>query len=89
VLNFDEDQAIPFVGIPLPQSANLLLDTKGSIFVAQAKLTIPLGDSGVNFPVAVSWANRAELIKADYTKLQFGLTFDLKQLLTGLAAREP
>lgn len=89
ILQFNEDQTTPLVGVPLPQNANVLLDTKGSIFVVQGKLTIPLGDSGVNFPIAVSWANRAELIKADYTKLQFGLTFDLQKLLTGLGARQP
>jgi hypothetical protein len=87
VLTFNEEQTTPLLGIPLPQNANVLLDTKGSIVLFQGKLTIPLGDSGVSFPIAVSWANRAELIKADYTKVQFGLTFDLKKLLTGLAAR--
>lgn len=82
VLQFGANELTPLVGIPLPQPANVLLDTAGSIFVAQAKLTIPIGDSGVNFPIAVSWANRTELIKANVTKLNFGFTFDLNKLMT-------
>jgi hypothetical protein len=82
VLQFGANELTPLVGIPLPQPANVLLDTVGSIFVTQAKLTIPIGDSGVSFPIAVSWANRTELIKANVTKLNFGFTFDLKKLMT-------
>jgi hypothetical protein len=88
ILTFNNEEATPLVGIPLPQAAKILLDTKGSIFVTQAKVTFPLGDSGVNFPIAVSWANRSELIKASYTKLQFGFTFDVDKLMEALEAKK-
>jgi hypothetical protein len=88
VLQLDGNEITPLVGIPLPQGANVLLDTTGSVFVAQAKLTLPLGDSGVNFPIAVSWANRSEFIKARVTKLNFGFTFDLHKLIKGVEARD-
>ncbi len=88
VLQFDNREVTPFAGIPLRQPAKILLDTKGSLFTAQAKLTFPIGNSGVNFPVAVSWANRAELVKATYTKLQFGFTFDLDKLMKAQGAKQ-
>ena len=47
----------------------------------QAKLVIPIGKTGIELPLAISWANRTELIKATDVRGQFGLTFDLAQLL--------
>ena len=87
VLEFNANEFTPIGGIPLPKPAKLILDTKGAIFIAQAKLVIPLGDKGVTFPIAVSWANRTELIKATETKWQFGFTFDLDKLLQNSGAK--
>lgn len=81
VLEFDANEVTPIGGIPIPKPAKVLLDNKGAIYIAQAKLTIPLGKEGASFPIAVSWANRTELIKANETKFQFGFTFDLDKLV--------
>ncbi|MBN8731767.1 MAG: hypothetical protein J0L64_14585 [Acidobacteria bacterium] len=81
ILEFDANEVTPIGGIPIPKPAKVLLDNKGAIYIAQAKLTIPLGKEGASFPIAVSWANRTELIKANETKLQFGFTFDLDKLV--------
>ncbi|MCC6145192.1 MAG: hypothetical protein IT368_15400 [Candidatus Hydrogenedentes bacterium] len=81
VLEFDANEITPIGGIPIPKPAKVLLDNKGAIYIAQAKLTIPLGKEGASFPIAVSWANRTELIKANETKFQFGFTFDLDKLV--------
>jgi hypothetical protein len=50
------------------------------MFVAQAKLTIPLM-AGVNIPISVSVANRTEFVKEKEVKGKFGFTFDLSKTL--------
>jgi len=87
VLEFDANEVTPIGGIPIPKPAKVLLDNKGAIYIAQAKLTIPLGKEGASFPIAVSWANRTELIKANETKFQFGFTFDLDKLVNPGASK--
>ena len=55
----------------------------GLVGVAQAKLTFPVGTSGVSIPLSVSWASRSELLpdKQD-VRGNFGLTFDLDKLFS-------
>jgi hypothetical protein len=81
VISLDSATRTPLVDIALPQPAVEVLNTKGAIALFQARLSFPLGNSGVSIPVAVSWANRTELIKATDIRGQFGLTFDLDKLL--------
>jgi hypothetical protein len=87
ILEFDQNEVTPIGGIPIPKPAKLLLDTKGTIVIAQAKLVIPLGDKGVTFPIAISWANRTEFIKAKEVKWQFGFTFDLDKVVSQVGSK--
>ncbi len=87
VIQFNSDALAPGTGIPLPKPANVVLKgTKGDVGIAEAKLTIPLGSSGVSFPLAVSWSNRTELlkIKGNDVRGHFGFQFDLDKLLSSL-----
>jgi len=54
--------------------------TKGDILFGQAKLTIPIGDTGIRLPFSMTFGNRSEFVKERFTKANFGLTFDLDQL---------
>jgi hypothetical protein len=69
----------PGTGIELPAEASTLLGTKGHIVVAQAQLTIPMGET-VKVPISWTWANRSELIKEQDVRGQIGLTLDLDGL---------
>ena len=80
VLEFGTTAQTPIVPIPLPKPAVEILNTKGSIGIVQGKIEIPIGKTGVVFPIAISWANRTELIKASGVKGQFGISFDLDKL---------
>ena len=85
VIQFSSDAITPGTGIPLPKPANVILrGTKGDVGIAQAKLTIPLGSSGVSFPLAVSWSNRTEFLKVPGNDVRghFGFQFDLDKLLS-------
>ena len=84
VIQFNSDAIAPGTGIPLPKPANVILKgTKGDVGIAQAKLTIPLGNSGVSFPLAVSWSNRTEFLRTHGNDVRghFGFQFDLDKLM--------
>ncbi len=53
------------------------LNTKGDIAVGQVKLTIPVTDWGIRFPISFTFANRTELIKESTVRANFGISFDL------------
>jgi hypothetical protein len=57
---------------------------QNSIIKGQAKLTIPLGNTGVQFPISVTVANRTELIKEKEVRGNFGFTFDFSKLVGAL-----
>jgi hypothetical protein len=87
VLEFNSDAIAPGTGIALPKPANVILSgTKGDIGIGQAKLTIPLGNAGVSFPIAVSWSNRTELLNLPGNDVRghFGFQFDVDKLLSSL-----
>ena len=69
----------PGTAIELPNEASTLLGTKGHIAVAQAKLSLPLGDT-LKVPLSVTWASRTEFIKENDVRGQVGLTLDLDNL---------
>ena len=50
----------------------------------QAKLTIPLGNTGIQLPLSLTVANRTELIKEKEVRGQFGFTFDFSKLVNAL-----
>lgn len=81
ILTFNQNAVTPGPsGIAIPQPAAAALDSKGHIGIVQGKLTLRLTDA-ISIPLAVSWANRTELIKASTVRGQFGLNIDLGTLL--------
>lgn len=54
---------------------------KGDIVIGQAKMRIPMGKTGLFFPISFTYANRPELIKEKKSRGNFGFTFDLSSLL--------
>jgi hypothetical protein len=80
ILQFDNKSQTPIVPIPLPQPASALLDTKGGIGIVQGKITIPV-TGVISIPLAVSWSNRTELLKASEVRGQFGISIDLDKIL--------
>jgi len=81
ILTFDQNAVTPGPSqIPIPNPAAAALDSKGHIGIIQGKLTLRLTDS-ISIPLAVSWANRTELIKASTIKGQFGINIDFGSLL--------
>lgn len=86
VIEFNDTAATPLVGIPLVRAAKEVLDTKGHIAIGQAKLTIPLGSSGLSIPVALSCSNDTELIRkpGSVWRGQVGLSLDLDSLSKAL-----
>jgi hypothetical protein len=71
----------PGTSITLPQNAQVLLGTKGTTGIAQGKITLKMGNSGVRIPIAVTWASRTELINATDVRGNIGITYDLDSLL--------
>jgi hypothetical protein len=55
----------------------------------QAKLTIPVGDSGLELPLSLTVANRTELVDEKEIRGQFGFTFDFSRLVKGLLPNAP
>src|ERR1022692_4534087 len=72
----------PGTNIQLPNTAAVLLAQKGNTAIGQIKLTFPLKTSGISMPLALTWANRTDLIKANNVTGHFGLSFDLDSLLS-------
>lgn len=60
----------------------IVMNTKGDIAVAQAKLTIPVKGTGFKIPISFTVANRTELIKEKEVRGNIGFTFDLDSLFS-------
>jgi len=85
VIEFDEQTVAPNTRIELTRKASEILDTKGHIVIVQARLTIPLGNSGLALPVAVSYGSRNEFVpKSNDVRGHFGLTLDIDKLVDSL-----
>lgn len=82
VLQFNQEAVTPGgAAIPLPKPAVELLNTRGPIHVAQFRLSIPIGTSGVSFPAAVSYSNRTELITGrPFWQGHIGVSYDFSHL---------
>jgi len=76
---------LPGTTIPLPAAGTPVLGERGSVFAAQATLTIRLA-GGMKVPIGVSWANRTELVTGNQVRGHIGVTFDTAPLflLSGL-----
>ena len=57
----------------------------GSIGVVQAKLTIPVRNTGVKIPLSITASNRTELIKEKDVRASIGLTLDLDAIAGAIA----
>jgi hypothetical protein len=73
--------ALPGTNIPIPAAGTTLLSEAGSIFAAQATLTIRMASSGLKVPLGISWANRTELVPGNRVIGHIGFTFDSSPLL--------
>jgi hypothetical protein len=58
--------------------------SQGHIGFFQAKLTIPIKDSGMKVPLSVTASNRTELIKEKDVRGSIGFTLDLDTLMSAL-----
>ncbi len=72
---------LPGTNIALPPAGAPVLSEKGSIYVAQAMLTLRLAGSGLKVPIGISWANRTELLPGNRVIGHIGFTFDSSPLL--------
>jgi hypothetical protein len=75
VLNIGPGNLAPGTNISLPQNAQVLLGTKGTLGIVQAKITINT-KSGVNIPIGISWANKTDLLNATDVRGHIGITYD-------------
>lgn len=79
VLNITAGNLVPGTTIQLPQNAQVLLGTAGSLWVTQAKITIN-GKSGIKIPIGVSWSNKTDLLAGSKVGAQVGLSYDFSSL---------
>jgi hypothetical protein len=70
----------PGTNIDLGQNAAVALAPKGSIWIAEAKLTVKIPSSGAEIPFAITRSNRTDLINASEVRGHIGLTFDFGKL---------
>jgi hypothetical protein len=82
LLSLPSTALAPGTSIPLAGNASVLLNSKGSIHLGQAQVTFSIRGTGIKFPIAVSFSNRTELIKATNVVGHFGITYDLDSLFT-------
>jgi hypothetical protein len=80
LLSLPSTDFAPGTTIPLPGSASVLLNTTGSVHLGQAKVTLSIRNTGINFPIALTFSNRTDLIKATDVRGNFGITYDLDSL---------
>jgi len=71
----------PGTSIALPGNASELLNTKGPIHLGQVKVTFKIRNSGLSIPLALIFSNRTDLIKGTEVRGNFGITFNLDNLL--------
>ena len=88
LLEIDPSSPIPGVSfVRLPGAAGTVFTKTGSIGLIQAKLALAPPGSSIRIPVAVTWANRTELIDEPAWRAQVGVAYDFDSLFAGLTAR--
>jgi len=79
ILNIPAGTVAPGTNIALPNGVQEFIGTAGSLWITQAKITIK-GAGGINIPVAVSWANKTDLLQGSKVGAQVGISYDFSQL---------
>jgi hypothetical protein len=79
VLNLPAGTVAPGTDIPLPNGTQEFVGTAGSLWVAQAKLTIK-GSGGISVPIGVSWSNKTDLLQGSKVGAQVGINYNFSSL---------
>ncbi len=82
ILNIPAGTVAPGTTIPIPNGTQEFVGTAGSLWVAQAKITIK-ASKGINIPLGVSWSNKTDLLQGSKVGAQVGISYDFSSL-TGL-----
>lgn len=78
---------ISFTG--LPSNATQVFTQKGNIHVGQIKITFSGNSrSGWKFPIAITGANRSELITKSTVGAQVGISYDFDSLFSGSTSKQ-
>jgi hypothetical protein len=80
VIRLGNDAFAPGTNIALPGPAATLLAAPGDVYLGQVKLTLSFKGTGLKIPIAFSYANRTELIKATERRGHIGITYDFDHL---------
>jgi hypothetical protein len=78
VLNISQSDVAPGTSIPAP--TQVLVGTRGSLWVTQAKITISNGKSGISVPFGVKWSNKTDLLTGNKIGAQVGISYDFSSL---------
>jgi hypothetical protein len=84
LLTLPASQLAPGTAIPLPGDASELLNTTGAIHVGQGKVTLNIKGTSINIPLALTFSNRTDLVKASKVGGNFGITYDFSSLFAKL-----
>ncbi len=79
VLNIAAGTVAPGTTIPVPNGTQEFVGTAGSLWVAQAKITIK-GSGGINIPIGVSWSNKTDLLQGSKVGAQVGISYNFSSL---------
>jgi hypothetical protein len=78
MLNITQSDVAPGTSIPAP--TQVLVGTAGSLWVAQAKITVKNGKSGISVPFGVKWSNKSDLLSGNKIGAQVGISYDFSSL---------
>jgi hypothetical protein len=84
LLTLPSTDLAPGTSIPLPGNASELLNTTGPIHIGQGKMTLSMKGSNFSIPLALTFSNRTDLIKASKVGGNFGITYDFSSLFGAL-----
>jgi hypothetical protein len=84
LLTLPSTNLAPGTSIPLPGNASELLNTTGPIHIGQGKITLSMKNSNISIPLALTFSNRTDLIKASKVGGNFGITYDFSSLFAAL-----
>ena len=77
--------AIPGSGIPLTAAGTTVLtDTKGSLYVGQAVVTVQIPAAGLKIPIGISYSNHTDLLPGNEVRGHIGFTFNSEGPLLSL-----
>ena len=86
VLTITQANVAPGTTIPAP--TQVLVGTAGNLFVAQAKISLKAGKSGVNVPLGLKWSNKTDLLSGNKYAGQFGISYDFSSLSSILGGNQ-